>query len=230
MVPEGISKALAGSGLMLRGGFAVLPADRLPPLADGRAPATLLLLGNAGPELWQAFAASPEAADRLPHPLDRWTRRLVDPAAASVGAAAIYPFDAEPAWPFQRWAMRAEAVHPSPIGLLIHPEFGLWHAYRAALLLGEPVALPAPAARPSPCETCEDRPCLSSCPVGAFAPGRYDVPRCLNHIEAPAGEDCLEKGCRARRACPVGPAYRPAAAQAGFHMRAFLAAGRVRRH
>ncbi len=230
MVLERISNRLAGSGLILRGGFATRPEDRLPTLSGGGAPSSLVLLGNAGPALWTAFAAAPEIADGLPHPLNRWTRRLVDEVAAEAGATPLYPFDTEPAWPFQRWAMRAEPVHPSPIGLLIHPEFGLWHAYRAALLLGEAVAFPEAAAGPSPCESCRDRPCLSTCPVGAFAPGHYDVPRCLNHLEAPRGEDCLEQGCRARRACPVGVAYRSPPAQAGFHMRAFLAAGRARRH
>ena len=51
----------------------------------------------------------------------------------TVGAAPIYPFGGPPYWPFQRWAQRAEAVFPSPLGILIHPEYGLWHAYRAAL-------------------------------------------------------------------------------------------------
>jgi len=230
MVLERISKRLAGTGLILRGGFATRPEDRLPPLPGGKAPPSLVLIGNAGPALWAAFAAGPEAGDGLPHPLNRWTRRLVDEVAAAEAAAPLYPFETEPAWPFQRWAMRAEPVHPSPIGLLIHPEFGLWHAYRAALLLGDAVAFPEAAGTPSPCESCRDRPCLSTCPVGAFTPGQYDVPGCLNHLEAPQGEDCLEQGCRARRACPVGVGYRSSPAQAGFHMRAFLAAGRARHH
>ncbi len=230
MVRETIAKALAPAGLMLRGGFAPEPADALPALADGQAPRTVVLVGNAGPALWQVFAISTEAADGRPHPLNRWTRRQVDAAAARVGGAALYPFDADPPWPFQRWARRAEPVHASPIGLLIHPEYGLWHGYRAAILLAERLDLPPPAPTPSPCGTCPDKPCLSTCPVGAFTTAGYAVAACLNHLEVPAGEDCVEMGCRARRACPVGAAYRQEPAQAGFHMRAFRAAARAGGH
>jgi hypothetical protein len=130
--------------------------------------------------------------------------------------------------PFQRWAMRAEAVHPSPIGMLIHPLFGLWHAYRAALAWPEGLDLPARPALASPCETCAEKPCLSTCPVGAFSRRGYDVPSCVRHLDTPAGADCMGEGCRARRACPVGRDYRYAPVQAEFHMLPFRSNGLAR--
>lgn len=213
---ERVAEAVAPAGLLCRGGFHPEPADGVPGAA-----ATLVMIGNAGPALWQAFA---RAQDEGPDPMDSWTRRVVDRAARTLGARAVYPFDGPPYHPFQRWAMRCEPVHPSPIGPLIHPVFGLWHAYRAALLFAERLALPPPSPAPSPCETCADRPCLATCPVGALAPGRYDVPACLAHIAAPAGEDCMAKGCRARRACPVGREHAYAPEQARYHMARFRAA------
>ncbi len=33
--------------------------------------------------------------------------------------------------------MAAEGLKPSPLGLLMHPEYGLWHGYRGAILFGE---------------------------------------------------------------------------------------------
>ena len=221
-----ISQALAPLGLLLRGGFRPAPEDALPALPDGRAPGTLLMVGNAGPALWRAFAASHEAADGQPHPLNRWTRAHIDALASALGGVALYPFDVTPVWPFQRWAARAEPVHPSPLGLLIHPQYGLWHAYRAAILIGEDLHLPVPAASASPCESCADRPCLSTCPVGAFTPKGYDVPTCASHLALAAGQDCLGQGCRARRACPVGADYAQAPAQNSFHMQAFFRAVR----
>lgn len=223
-----ISKALAAHGLMLRGGFQPAEEDALPELAGGRPARLLLLVGNAGPAMWEAFAGAPEAEDGAPHPLNRWTRRVIESLAAELDGLALFPFEADPAWPFQRWAQWAEPVFRSPLGILIHPEFGLWHAYRAALLLPEPLSLVPPRRASSPCEACVEKPCLSACPVGAFRPEGYDVPACLNHIEGRAGEDCLELGCRARRACPVGAEWRYDPAQAGFHMRAFLKAARGR--
>jgi Fe-S-cluster-containing hydrogenase component 2 len=104
--------------------------------------------------------------------------------------------------------------------VLIHPDHGLWHAYRAALLFAVRLDVPPRDGRPAPCATCRDRPCLTTCPVGAFTDTGYDVERCVDHIVSPAGRTCREQGCLARRACPVGSAYAPA--QQAFHMQAFL--------
>jgi hypothetical protein len=229
---KSLADALEAHGLILRGGFQPAAEDGLPLLPGSRPARMLMLVGNAGPALWGVFTRTEEASDGVPHPLNRWTRRVVDRVAARFDALALYPFDAQPAWPFQRWAQWAEPVFPSPLGLLIHPKFGLWHAYRAALLFADPHSLLPPARASHPCETCAEKPCLTACPVGAFQPAgmttHYDVPACLNHIEGPAGHDCLEAGCRARRVCPVGAEWRSHPAQAGFHMRAFLRGGRGR--
>ena len=219
-----ISEALTALGLSLRGGFQPNSTDALPPLPHARAAATVLLVGNAGPHMWRAFSNSTQAQDGAPHPLNRWTRQHLDAIANTVGGMALYPFDATPAWPFQHWAARCEPVHPSPLGLFIHPEYGLWHAYRAAIVLAEPIEWPAPTPVASPCQTCADRPCLSRCPVAAFSASGYDVPTCARHLQSTAGADCLQSGCLARRACPVGADYQQLPAQNAFHMRAFLKA------
>lgn len=205
-----IAALLAPAGLIARGGFHPGPADGVPD-----APATLVMVGNAGPAMWQAFRSSGMGS------LDAWVRGAVDRATAACSGRALYPFDGPPWLPFQRWARRAEPVHPSPIGVLIHPEYGLWHAYRAALTFTERLELPDVETRPAPCETCAAKPCLTTCPAGAFTQAGYDVPACTAHIDSAGGTDCLLEGCRARRACPVGAEWRYAPAQAEFHMRAF---------
>ena len=220
-----IADLLASQGLACRGAFHPEPADQVPALPSGAPVATLVLAGFVGGEGWRAFAASAEANDGAANPLDRWSRRIIDGIAASLHSVALYPFGAPPL-PFQRWARKAEPVHPSPLGMLIHPDWGLWHSYRGALAFHERLDLPPPDRRPSPCDACAAKPCLSTCPVGAFAPGRYDVAACIAHIDAPAGRDCLDLGCRARRACPVGATHPYAAEQAAFHMSAFRAAQR----
>ena len=221
-----IAETLAPQGLILRGAFHPEPADAVPALAGGRPARTLVLVGNAGPALWPAFSASPEARDGRPDPMNRWTRRLLEPLAAALGGAALYPFGGPPYRPFVAWAKRAEPVAESPLGMLIHPDHGLWHAYRGALALPEALALPPRDRRLRPCDSCVERPCLAACPVGAFTEAGYAVERCASHVADPAGADCLDLGCRARRACPVGVEayYQPS--QARFHMTAFMAARR----
>lgn len=216
-----ISAALVPHGLLVRGGFHPTTGDTI----SGQ---TVLLIGNAGPAMWRKFSQMREADG--PNALDAWTCRTLDPVAATFGAQAIYPFDGPPYAPFLKWAERAEPVYASPIGMTIHPGYGLWHAYRGVFIFAERVELPAPVDvdRASPCLECADQPCLSTCPVDAFEPNRddvserYDVNACAAHLRNPAGADCMAQGCRARRACPVGRDFRYAPAQAAFHMEAFL--------
>ena len=219
---EQIAAAAGGVGIAPRGAFHPAVDDDVPPLR-GRPVGTLALLGFVGRAQWPAFAASPESSDGRANPLDRWSRRVIGELAAEFGAAALYPFEGPPWLPFQRWAMKAEPVHRSALGMLIHPDWGLWHSYRGALAFAERLALPKRVERPSPCDACAAKPCLSACPAGAFTLERYDVGACAAHIRRPAGKECIEFGCRAREACPIGADHRFERGQASFHMRAFLA-------
>lgn len=215
---EEIEGLLRAAGLTPRGAFHPAPGDGVPPLALDTPARTLVLAGNAGPRMWRAFNAA-RAGGALT--LDLWSAGILRALAARLGARAVFPFE-RPYPPFQRWAMRAEACHASPLGLLIHPDYGLWHGYRGALLFTVAIALPAPDRRVSPCESCADRPCLRACPVSAFDGKGYDVPACARHLAGAPEPDCMDIGCLARHACPVGPDYRYAPAQARFHMCAFL--------
>jgi ferredoxin len=220
---DSIARVVAGRGLVLRGAFHPVEGDGVPPLADGPA-GTLVLAGDLGGAMWAAFRASPEL-DGGPDPLDRWTRRVAGEIATEIGARALFPFGGPPHHPFQRWAARAEPLHVTPLGLLIHPQAGLWHAWRVAFALGARISLPARAAAPAPCPACA-KPCLRACPVDAFTPHGYDARRCRAHVASPEGTVCREHGCRARRACPVGAGHAYGGEQQRFHMAAFLGAGR----
>ena len=214
-----VSAAIGRAGLVPRGALRLDESERRGSLAGVR---TIVLAGMAGRDGWSAFAASPEAGDGLGDPLDRWSRRVIGSIARELGASAFFPFGGPPWLPFQQWARRAEPVHASPIGILIHPRYGLWHAYRGALGFSAALAVPALKPVPSPCDSCSGRWCLKACPVGAFSGSGYDVAACVAHVKSPAGADCMGLGCRARRACPVGAEHAYEPEQANFHMRAFL--------
>ena len=219
---QDVRAALSRVGLLARGGFHVNRSesgDSVPPLSDGRPTRTIILAGNAGPAMWEAFS---EARPAAPDPLDRWSHSVLESVATQYNADVILPSDGPPYAPFQRWAMRAESVHLSPLGILIHPKWGLWHGYRGALLFPTPVDVPAFDFSPSPCSTCVAKPCLSGCPVGAFTGTDYLAGTCADYLGTSAGGICLEKGCLARHACPIGQEAPPSPDQANFHMRAFL--------
>jgi len=215
-----IACAAATAGLVLRGAFHPAADDAVPACHDGSPTRTLVLLGNVGSSLWPAFAASPEYRDGAPHPLDRWSRRVIDGLAADCSAMPLYPFGGPPHHPFVAWARRAEPVQESPLGLLIHPDHGLWHAYRGALALPRTLALPPPDTRPRPCDICSEQPCLRACPVGAFTGSVYDVAACTGFLATDTTARCA-RGCGARHACPVGREHAYAPAHAIFLMDAF---------
>jgi len=215
-----VRSAIESRGLSYRGAFHPA-ADDLP---NGGGVGTLVLVGFTGNTNWRHFNDAPEAGDGKPDPLDRWSLRVITALADELGAAALFPFQGPPWLPFVRWAQKAEPVHPSAIGLLIHPDWGLWHSWRGALTFRERFELPAPDRRPRPCDTCMEKPCLTACPVSAFTASGYDVAACVAHIDSAAGTDCVEEGCRARRACPIGREHRYSPDQAAFSMRAFRAA------
>lgn len=181
-------------------------------------PMQVVLVGNLGGDFWPVFEQSDFSGDNA---LDRWTKHVLDPIADDLDATALYPND-EPYQPFQQWAMKAEGLKPSPLGILIHPEFGLWHAYRAAFLFSGEGRIDAFTARHHPCETCEEKPCLTTCPVGAFSQEGYSVPACVAHIKTDDGEHCATLGCLARQSCPVGREYTYSTMQQHFHMNAFV--------
>jgi len=213
-----IEGLLRDAGLTPRGAFHPADTDGVPPLAADAPARTLVLAGNAGPQMWRAFDAARALGAMT---LDQWSEHVLGALASRLGARAVFPFQ-RPYLPFQRWARRAEACHPSPLGLLIHPEYGLWHGYRGALLFAAAIELPPPDHRASPCARCADRPCVTACPAGAFDGGAYDVPACARHLAQVPEPACMDGGCVARHACPVGRDYRYLPAQARFHMQAFL--------
>ena len=191
----------------------------MPNLCDGRTTHAVIVVGNAGPGMWDAFSQQSHCG---PNPLDRWSRAVLERVAARHDADVVMPSDGPPFAPFQRWAKRAEPVFASPLGLLIHPEWGLWHGYRGALLFPTKIAFPRHEPSKNPCDQCADKPCLSACPVHAFQLNEYLVDDCAAHLATPEGKACMDRGCLARHACPVGKAAYPGAEQAAFHMRAFL--------
>ena len=205
-------------GLSIIGGFATRPEHGA---AESIRSIALLGLSRKG---WDLFAASPEAQDGDEEPMDRWSLRVVTALAKEADATPLFPFGGPPYQPFLRWAAATGKIWSSPLGMSIHAERGLWMSFRGALGFSDLKENLTAATAERPCDTCNDKPSLSTCPVEAFAHGVYDVPTCVSHIETPGGVDCLGRGCKARHACPVGRDWAPRPAQAAFHMGAYLKA------
>ncbi len=225
MIPADLETKLKEFGLHLRGLLKFSDEEIKSFNLDVDEGVSIALVGNIGSSYWTVFVQSPEYQDGLPDALDRWSRQIAEQVANDIGAQAIYPFEGPPYFPFQQWAERAESLHQSSIGLMIHPQYGLWHSYRFGLLIAD-IQVPEQkfAATRSPCASCELQPCLNTCPVGAFSVQGYDVASCAAYLQQTPGARCHREGCLARLSCPVGESYQYDSAQHVFHLRAFTAA------
>lgn len=218
---DDIAAALAEHGLIPRGGIAFGDGDAAPAGPAGRPARAVLLVGQAGAAPWKFFQRWREMQpEELENPLDSWSRQVIGQVAQAFGARAVSPSD-KPYLPFQQWAIRAEGLRPSPLGILMHPEYGLWHAYRGALLFDVEIEIQAPPEQNHLCDLCSRKPCLKSCPVDAYSEAGFSHQDCLTHVCGPMGQPCRSGGCLDRNACPHGAAFRyPGEAQA-FHMKSF---------
>jgi epoxyqueuosine reductase len=212
-----------------------------------------VVIGDGGPAFFQGFTGRRDAQPQ-PHlhpmpgggasaaleplaaatgPLDAFTTaRVLAIARAALGDApgtwrVVFPFgrgDGEPALPFQHLGMAAGLPAPGPLGLQIHPTYGPWWAYRAALLSRLPVADAATGSLvPEPlsdaCATCAG-PCRSACPAAAVLSAGFVFAPCRARRLA-EGSSCAH-ACVARLACPVGGGYAYGTSQIAFHMEASL--------
>lgn len=207
-----LQKAVGAVGMRLRGAF-----------YDHNKDETIVLVGALGEEIWPAFAAT-KANWAAENPLDHWTRQVLTPIADAANYQVVFPCDGPPYPPFYDWAQRADKVFPSPTGILIHPEFGLWHSYRGAFIIsGQPEnPLPPIKQAASPCESCVDKPCLTVCPVHAFDGKRYDAVACQDFLRTQPNCICLRHSCQARLVCPVGRDYTYPMEYARFLMQQFI--------
>lgn len=213
MTLAAISRQAAAHRLMVMGAFHPQPGDDLPDDI-----LTLVMLGPQGDTFWDHVQAQPEW-DGAPDPVDRWSRRVIGGMACDLGGKAYFPFGGPPWRPFIHWARRTGRAWASPVTILVHDVAGLFVSYRGAIGLHDRLDLPPASARP--CDTCEGRPCLAACPVGALTGAGYDVPACHAYLDTGPGQDCMTRGCAVRRACPVSQSYGRVAEQSAYHMRLF---------
>jgi hypothetical protein len=213
-----LERALAPHGLNLVGATAAAAYDAcVPPeyalcrlLPDARA---MIVIGNGGAEFWgayRAYCARHQTHEGRPDPLDRFTQIVIeDVVRPLVGGEAriFYPFRfADEPVSFLRLAECAGLGRPGLTGVLLHPVFGPWIAFRAAIAVPFHLAAPRPSDGFDPCPTCVERACMPACPAGAVTARGWDIPRCA--AERARDPDPCAARCHARFECVLGREHR----------------------
>ncbi len=203
---------------------AVKPASRAVRIAPQAR--SIVVLGNGGGAFWSDYRRHLDANPGWSgheNPFDDFTREVVEQdLAAPIRARGtrfviVYPFiSGAPTLNFMELGKIAGLGGPSLVGVLIHPAYGPWIAFRAAILLEEPLDEPGDAVGFDPCPKCTVRSCIEACPVGAVSfPKGWDVPACIMHrVEDEA--DCGTR-CHARVACVLGPEHRYPDDELAYH-------------
>jgi ferredoxin len=169
---DAIADAVAEFGLSVRGAVSLFEGE----WENAR---SVVLVGNDGASYWTHFERWRQMQPaNIASPLDTWSRTMIAGVAKRFGGRVQMPND-KPYAPFQRWAMRAQTLRPSPVGLLIHPEYGLWHAFRGAIVFDDNISIQVAETVIHACDACHGKPCVKACPVHAFDGEEFDYQACL---------------------------------------------------
>ncbi len=187
---------------------------------------SIVVIGNGGGALWNALklhAARNHGWWQRENPLDDFTREVVERdlatpiRAAGARCTTVYPFmNGGRTLSFIELGKVAGVAGPSILGVTVHPVYGPWIAFRAALLLDEQLDSPGDAQGFDPCPRCVVRSCIPACPAGAVSiDSGWDIPKCLTHrVEVEA--DCIPR-CHARANCVIGPEHRYPDDELAYH-------------
>jgi len=196
-------------------------ADSMPELALLSETQHLLLIGNYGNVLWQVM---PKEYLTQEHPVDGYTAdcitRLLQDRLSAGSWSLLFPQNPSVvSVSLQALGRLAGWHYPSPLGIGINQNTGLWFAYRAVVALNvalEDVLMQRMPDAESPCISCEYRPCLTACPAGALEVGKPpDLSACVSH-RVTAESSCAST-CVARVACPVATQWQYKSDQLAYY-------------
>jgi methylmalonic aciduria homocystinuria type C protein len=162
---------------------------------------------------WRVFREALDADPNLRtavNPIDDYTEARIGFATAALGRSTLvsYVHVVDPApMPIQRIAHASGLAFLSPSHLSIHPTYGPWLAFRAAIVLDEDELPLSGELDDGPCSRC-NKPCLPALEV-AVASTRDPTVSSLG--------DSWPLWAKVRDACPVGKAHRYSDDQIRYH-------------
>ena len=184
---------------------------------------TVLLIGSAGPSLWDVLQAGDTPSD---DPIDTHCLRALNQCQEElmghgVNCRVLWHGGSSLHLPVQALGEAAGWSRRSRMGLSIHGAHGLWFAYRGVLLLGphfrgDVVIGKSFGLHESPCVDCPESPCVSSCPAGAVGgPNGIEAEPCFAERDR-EGALCADR-CLSRLACPIGAGSQYSLRQIAHH-------------
>lgn len=141
--------------------FAATPVSGLPEelklfLPEKTTDLNLCLVGHGGRKFWEKLP-HPLKGD---HPIDEFSIKIVNEIFPD--ALILFPdWNSKTPIPLQKFGRAMNISRQSQLGIDIHPEFGLWFAFRCLFMTSQKVQQINLQNVLSPCETCFEKPCLN---------------------------------------------------------------------
>ncbi|MER3445696.1 MAG: hypothetical protein C4291_02160 [Candidatus Dadabacteria bacterium] len=189
---------------------------------------SVILVGFAGRGFWEILQGflkeNPQFRETREDWIDEYTvlrfmsaSRILDDAG--VDYAIAFPFvSAGLALDFSKLGELGGVGARSLMGILIHPEYGLWISLRGAIITdlefsqyNEPLSF-------DPCPHCS-KPCISACPANTVSEDGWDYNACMKFR---LSDDTCRDNCASRRACPYGKEHQYSEEQLAHHHRFVL--------
>jgi len=176
----------------------------------------LVLIGSGGSYFYDHFTKKfGDSLNKATHPFDTYSIKCirdVDP-----DALILYP-NHEYLPPLQKLGRFFHLSHPSPLGIDISNEFGLWFSYRGLFLTNQDVLEYRFEKKSSPCESCESLDCVKACPALAVSSKLdFKLNDCFTY-RLSAHSTC-ESNCLSRLACPYKKEWQYSLSQINYHMK-----------
>ncbi|MDX8388163.1 MAG: hypothetical protein R8M46_06470 [Ghiorsea sp.] len=176
----------------------------------------LIVFAHGGKDMWQAMKSSDYAHSE--NPVDAFSKDAVktyfEQDLTNHNCHFIYPHESQNISLIELGEL-AGWHHPSPFRVGINQVFGTWFAYRAVVLADTNLPTTPKMDLPSPCDACEDKPCISICPAEALEHGDLSLPTCLN-CRLEEGSKCTST-CLSRLVCPIAKEHRYSQEQIKYH-------------
>lgn len=214
---ESARSSLSSNGFNLTAALdpQALPGDLVEQLGDDRV-TPVVLVAAGGRDLWRTMTN--ENSQTGAEPVDEFSIRRISAVLQRhlPGVSFEFAYPGTGSAPLIALGEYLGWSRPSPLGLGINPEFGLWFAYRALLRVHAALPHTLSTELAAPCDNCTSRDCVAACPVDAVSQvGKFSIDRCADFRLRPAS--ACQMTCLARLACPVGVQHQYTELQFSHH-------------
>lgn len=181
----------------------------------------LIIFGHGGTRMWESVQRSEFTDSEFSdsdHPIDSFSVDIVNryfaDACSGNSVEILYPHSSRIV-PLQKLGTLAGWHHASPFRVGINAEWGSWFAYRAVVLADTEFEVTPKMDAPSPCDSCEEKPCITACPADALAGNHGSLQPCIDYRLT--DDSRCKARCFSRLACPVAVEHRYSMEQINYH-------------